>query len=184
MEPMVTAWQPPDQLQPLVTVCPISHWVASSGCCKASNGDSDYEQLDRELKEDKEEAEEEAEEEVEAEKGSDREWPAKHFKDPTPPTEITYNINSFSASDMLKLGKKPQPKGSAILKLLDNFTFARFEWKLRSWGGCHSSFARSKPFCQLRSQLLRVPKARIEKVLFCDVLEEFLISQRVLHRFR
>jgi hypothetical protein len=32
-------------------------------------------------------------------------------------------------------------------------------------------------------QQLAVPKAQIEKVLFCDVLEEFPISERVLHRF-
>ncbi|KAJ7774449.1 hypothetical protein B0H14DRAFT_335142 [Mycena olivaceomarginata] len=31
---------------------------------------------------------------------------------------------------MSKLGKKPQPKGSAILKLLDDITFARFERKI------------------------------------------------------
>ncbi|KAJ7862127.1 hypothetical protein B0H14DRAFT_3134340 [Mycena olivaceomarginata] len=31
---------------------------------------------------------------------------------------------------MSKLGKKPQPKGSAILKLLDNITFAKFERKV------------------------------------------------------
>jgi hypothetical protein len=31
---------------------------------------------------------------------------------------------------MLKLRKKPQPKGSTILKLLDNIMFARFEWKV------------------------------------------------------
>ncbi|KAJ7822335.1 hypothetical protein B0H14DRAFT_3875596 [Mycena olivaceomarginata] len=69
------------------------------------------------------------------EPGSDEERPAKHrkstqVKEPAPPTEITYNINFFSISDMSKLGKKPQPKGSAILKLLDNITFARFERKV------------------------------------------------------
>ncbi|KAJ7801671.1 hypothetical protein B0H14DRAFT_3489329 [Mycena olivaceomarginata] len=55
---------------------------------------------DPKLKEDEEEAEEEAEEEVEAEKGSDGERLAKRckgvqVKGPAPPTEITYNINSF-----------------------------------------------------------------------------------------
>jgi hypothetical protein len=33
---------------------------------------------------------------------------------------------------MSKLGKKPQPKGSSIMKLLDNITFARFEWKVHA----------------------------------------------------
>ncbi|KAJ7782158.1 hypothetical protein B0H14DRAFT_3507274 [Mycena olivaceomarginata] len=92
------------------------------------NRDHDYEQLDCELKEDKEEAEEEEKEESEGER------PAKHrkvvqVKDPGLPIEITYNIHYFSASDMFKLGKKPQPKGSSILKLLNNITFTRFERK-------------------------------------------------------
>ncbi|KAJ7875522.1 hypothetical protein B0H14DRAFT_3437077 [Mycena olivaceomarginata] len=83
------------------------------------NGDCDYEQLDRELEE---EAEEEEKEE------SEGEWPAKchkvvQVKDPGLPTEITYNIHYFSDSDMFKLGKKLQPKGSSILKLLNNITF-------------------------------------------------------------
>ncbi|KAJ7872014.1 hypothetical protein B0H14DRAFT_3567327 [Mycena olivaceomarginata] len=69
------------------------------------------------------------------EPGSEEERPAKRrkstqVKEPAPPAEITYNINFFSVSDMSKLGKKPQPKGSAILKLLDNITFARFERKV------------------------------------------------------
>jgi hypothetical protein len=94
-------------------------------------------------------------EEGEDEPGSEEERPAKHrkstqgihlvlfiffislslnclmkVKDPALPTKITYNINFFSVSDMSKLGKKPQPKGSAILKLLDNIMFTRFEWKV------------------------------------------------------
>ncbi|KAJ7318504.1 hypothetical protein DFH08DRAFT_819783 [Mycena albidolilacea] len=74
-------------------------------------------------------------EEGEDEPGSKEERPAKcckgtQVKVPTPPTEITYNINFFSVSYMSKLGKKPQPKGSAIVKLLNNIVFTRFERKV------------------------------------------------------
>ncbi|KAF8130014.1 hypothetical protein K438DRAFT_1999602 [Mycena galopus ATCC 62051] len=51
-------------------------------------------------------------------------------KEPAPRAEVTYNISFFSVSDMSKLGKKPQPKASAIMKLLDNISFDRFLRKL------------------------------------------------------
>ncbi|KAJ7883237.1 hypothetical protein B0H14DRAFT_2565028 [Mycena olivaceomarginata] len=57
-------------------------------------------------------------------------------KNPLRPSKSP-TISISSRSDMSKLGKKPQPKGSAILKLLDNITFARFERKTRTstWSG-------------------------------------------------
>ncbi|KAJ7705699.1 hypothetical protein B0H14DRAFT_2647267 [Mycena olivaceomarginata] len=110
------------------------------------NSDHEYEQLNRELEEDDQEEENEQEEEPEEEQElepeeeeleepEEEERPTKRrkgaqVKEPAPPIEITYNINFFSVSDMSKLGKKPQPKGSSILKLLDNITFARFERKV------------------------------------------------------
>ncbi|KAJ7856503.1 hypothetical protein B0H14DRAFT_3864979 [Mycena olivaceomarginata] len=65
---------------------------------------------------------EEQGEEGEDEPGSEEERPAKRRKGT--------QARPASLSDMSKLGKKPQPKGSAILKLLDNITFARFERKV------------------------------------------------------
>ncbi|KAJ7807055.1 hypothetical protein B0H14DRAFT_3765172 [Mycena olivaceomarginata] len=110
------------------------------------NSDHEYEQLNRELEEDDQEEENEQEEEPEEEQElepeeeeleepEEEERPTKRRKgaqvqEPAPPVKITYNINFFSVSDMSKLGKKPQPKGSSILKLLNNITFARFEWKV------------------------------------------------------
>ncbi|KAJ7896654.1 hypothetical protein B0H14DRAFT_2558023 [Mycena olivaceomarginata] len=95
------------------------------------NLDDIGELLDHEPEEDYPEEEEEGEQGEEGEE----EWPAKcrkstQVKEPAPPMEITYNINFFSISDMSKLGKKPQPKGSSILKLLANIMFARFEQKV------------------------------------------------------
>ncbi|KAJ7799432.1 hypothetical protein B0H14DRAFT_3491580 [Mycena olivaceomarginata] len=110
------------------------------------NSDQEYEQLNHKLEEDDQEEENEQEEEPEEEQElepeeeeleeleelEEEERPTKRrkVKEPAPPVEITYNINFFLVSDMLKLGKKPKPKGSSILKLLDNITFARFERKV------------------------------------------------------
>ncbi|KAJ7861087.1 hypothetical protein B0H14DRAFT_3619924 [Mycena olivaceomarginata] len=101
--------------------------------------EEELEELEEPEKEEEEEEEEEEERPAKRRKGAQGIQSALVFycivlwyqvKEPAPPVEITYNINFFSVSDMSKLGKKPQPKGSAILKLLDNITFARFERKV------------------------------------------------------
>ncbi|KAF8177513.1 hypothetical protein K438DRAFT_1845453 [Mycena galopus ATCC 62051] len=102
---------------------------------KMLDDDSEYEPRVYEIEDEerREQEEQEEQDEEQEEDGSEEERPAKRrkaAKEPAPPAEITYHINFFATSDMSKLGKKPQPKGSSILKLLDNITFDRFEQKL------------------------------------------------------
>ncbi|KAF8145955.1 hypothetical protein K438DRAFT_2095868 [Mycena galopus ATCC 62051] len=84
---------------------------------KTLDDDSEYELRDYEIEDEerREQEEQEEQDEEQEENGSEEERPAKRRK---------------AAPDMSKLGKKPQPKGSSILKLLDNISFDHFEQKL------------------------------------------------------